>query len=234
MRFTAATTAAASLALASVAGAELINLTPADINGGDTTTTQFSNADLTLTPFVGGVQDTFNANAVRLGIDDNGTNDAAFSDAPGTDADETLVFDFADMAGLTQISYDFSRAQGPLETDGVTISGFLFDPNASLTGPDESTYDQSTINYDVATGTLQLLIPGGDFGNPDVTLQLGSAAASAGQTLTLSVQDSVQAGAQFAILGIQYDNNVTSIPEPTSAALLALAGIPMLSRRRRA
>ena len=226
-------TAAATLALAGVAGAELINLTPADINGGDTTTAQFSDGDLTLTPYVGGVQNTFNNNAVRLGIDGTGTNVNAFNDPDqiaGNANDETLVFEFSATSGLTQISYDFSRARGPLATDGITISGFLFDPMATLVGPASAT-DQSSVSYNAGTGTLQLIIGGGDFVGDDVTLQLNSS-PSTGQTLTLEVHDSVQAGAQFAITGIQY-NNASTIPEPTSVALLGLAGLPLITRRRR-
>lgn len=191
-------------------------LTPGEINGLDTMTDQFSDGSLTLTPFVGGVQSTFNGNAARLGIDEQGTNNNAFND-PDTDPtngnEETLEFIFASGIGLSQIAYDFSRADGPGPDDGVFITGFLADPLVSFTLADEP-FSSSllTTSFDSGTGTVELDIPGGLFNGDDIQVNFGRPAASEGQTLVLSVTDTTQAGAQLAITSISYDNDFDPLP----------------------
>jgi hypothetical protein len=217
-------------AIPSAAKADIVNLTPTDIHGDDTTTVQFSNADLTLTPFVGGVQNTFNGNADRLGIDGQGSNDNAFNDqdtTAGNGDDETLEFVFASNAGLAGISWDFSRADGPLATDGVNISGFLVDPMASFTG-------DAGVVATYSGGVLNLQLSGAEFKNPDTFMTLGVTGASAGQTLVLSVNDSTQGGAQLAITGMSYDNMTTAVPEPSSMALIGFAVVGLMASRKRA
>ena len=119
---------------AASSSAAVVTLLPADINGLDTTTASFSNVDVPLTPFVGGVASTFNgvptvteaAAAARLGIDGLGTNNNAFNDpdsTAGNGNDETLQLAFSATSALTGLTWDFARADGPLATDGVRISG---------------------------------------------------------------------------------------------------------------
>ncbi|MEO1584253.1 MAG: hypothetical protein AAFR96_06740 [Planctomycetota bacterium] len=220
----------AALFTTSAASAQIVTLTPDLINLGDTNTASFSDGDLTLTPFIGANPATFNDNASRLGIDGQGTNDQAFND-PDTDPnngnEEMLQFAFSANSGLTQVAWDFSRA------DNVSISGFLADPGASFSGqfsdPNGVEPDLSAI-YDAQTGTLSFSLPFNiAFGGNQGFLDLSNPAASAGATLMLSVTDTVEAGAQLAIRSLSYNN---AVPAPsTAAAAVLLAGT--LARRRR-
>lgn len=216
--------------LAGSAAASIVTLTPGQINGEDTNTAVFDNGDVIMRALIGGSTATFNASAARLGIDDQGTNANGFND-PDTDPnngnEEMLQMEFSANAGLTQLSWDFSRASN------VEISGFLADPGASFSGqfqdPNGVVPDLSS-TYDALTGTLSFALPFNiAFGNNDGFLDLANAAASAGATLTLKVSDIDQAGAQLAITSISYDNNV---PAPAGVAVLAGAGA-LLARRRR-
>lgn len=194
---------------ASLAQAAPVSLTPSQINGEDTTTTIFSDGDITLTPLVGNTPSTFNGGAVRLGIDEQGTNNNAFND-PDTDPnngnEEKLQMVFAASAGLTGLSWDFSRVDGPGANDGVIISGFTADPLASTSGA-----GTLSTTYDAATGTLNLQVSNA-FVDADGILTLGNPAASAGQTLLMTVTDTTQANAQLAITGITYENSVPTGP----------------------
>jgi hypothetical protein len=221
---------AAAAGLAGSASASIVTLTPGDINGEDTNTAVFDNGDVIMRALIGGAAATFNGNAARLGIDDQGTNANGFND-PDTDPnngnEEMLEMAFSSTAGLTQMSWDFSRAAN------IEISGFLSDPGASFSGqfqdPNGVEPDLSA-TYDALSGTLSFALPFNiAFGNNDGFLDLANAAASAGATLTLKVTDVNEAGAQLAITSISYDNNV---PAPAGAALLAGAGLFVARRRR--
>jgi hypothetical protein len=122
---------AAAAGLAGSASASIVTLTPGDINGEDTNTAVFDNGDVIMRALIGGAAATFNGNAARLGIDDQGTNANGFND-PDTDPnngnEEMLEMAFSSTAGLTQMSWDFSRAAN------IEISGFLSDPGASFSG----------------------------------------------------------------------------------------------------
>ncbi|WP_411847423.1 hypothetical protein AAFN60_08870 [Roseibacillus persicicus] len=195
-----------------------ITLTPGTINNQDTTTASYTDSHVTLTPFIGNAPSTFNASAVRLGIDGAGTNDNAFND-PDTDPangnEEKLQMEFEANAGLTSISWDFSRADGPGPNDGVIISGFSADPAASTSGA-----GTLSTSYDAATGTLKLQITNG-FVDADGTLTLANPAASAGQTLTMAVTDTTQAGAQLAITSFSYEDDVPANPPVIAEGLPA-------------
>ena len=195
-----------------VTSADTVTLTPADINGEDTTTTQFSDGSITLTPFIGDTPATFNGAADRLGIDENGTNDNAFNDPdidPGNNNDERLEFQFAANTGLSRLSWDFSRADGM--GGGIFITGFTSNPGATFEG--NSNDYGATIDYNDSTGTLNFQIFVGGFDDFDGELVLANPQASAGQTLVLSVADIDQAGAQLAITGITYQCNTDQFNE---------------------
>ena len=225
------TTACLVLGLANLASAAIISLTPTNIHGDDTNTASFSNGDITITPFVHNgtefVQDTFNAQPARLGIDNNGTNNNAIADADtvvGNAGDEALEFIFAADRGLSRISYDFSRADGPGPNDGAVITGFTQNPGVSFSVSDPNLFAV----YDAGAGSVRLNIPGQLFGGAVVDVNFASLAASNGQTLLLTVNDTTQAGPQLAIRGIAYG----TIPEPSTLALIGL-GLPMLVRHRK-
>ncbi len=206
--------------------AEIITLTPSDINGGETSTSMFSNGELSLIPLQGTTPATFNANAARLGIDDFGTNANAFNDSdtdPNNGNEERLEYIFNSTSGLNSISYDFSRADGTTPDDGVIISGFLSDPGVTFSVSDPDL----TATYDGA-GSVRLNIPGSLFGGTDVVVGFNPN-SSAGQTLVMSVTDTDQAGAQFAITEISYNNMV---PEPQSLLLIGLGSLLICGYRR--
>lgn len=199
-----------------------VSLTPGDINGNDTTTASFTNDDVVFTPLQGSTPITFNGNDLRLGTDDFATNQNAFND-PDTDPnngnEEKLQMEFSATSGLTQLTWDFSRADGPGPNDGVIISGFVADPLATLDGA----VANSSVSY--ADGVLNLQLGGADFGNPDGILNLASPAASAGQTLTLVVTDTTLANAQLAITGISYEDDVQVSPPVIATGLAATGNI---------
>ncbi|MEM6328976.1 MAG: PEP-CTERM sorting domain-containing protein [Planctomycetota bacterium] len=218
--------------VASSSHAAIISLTPTDIHNDDTTTSLFSDGDLTLTPLrrdaMGVFQvDTFNGNATRLGIDDNGTNNNAFNDGDqivGNEGEEGLEFIFSAIAGLESISYDFSRADGPGPDDGVVISGFLADPEVTFSLSNPTLFAV----YDAMAGSVRLNIPGPLFSGTVVEVGFTNLQASLGQTLLLTVNDTTQAGAQLAIRGIAYE----VVPEPATGLLMLLAAPLALLRRK--
>ena len=212
--------------VASSSEATTITLTPTDIHGDDTNTASFTDGNLTLTPTIGAGPTTFNGNPARLGVDGVGTNNNAFND-PDTDPnngnEEILTYEFATDVGLSQIAYDFSRADGPGAADGVVFTGLLSNPNVTFSVSDPNLFAV----YDVGTQSVRLNIPGQLFGGALVEVNFAPS-ASAGQTLTMTTIDTTQAGAQLAIRSISY----TVIPEPTTATIAGIALVVGLVRRR--
>lgn len=221
---------AGSLVASASLSAEVITLLPPAIHGNDTTTASFTNGDITLTPTRGGVSTgvTFNANPTRLGIDGfDGSNPNAFSepdDVFGSADDEGLIFDFASNAGLTQIAFDFATFGGTNPTDGLRISGFTSDPQATLTGFGAAAAGTSLT---FADGVLTLLFPA-SFGGADTFINLGSPLASAGQQLVMTIGDSLPAAAQLPILSISYEDSDLDQDGVDDAVEIGLGGDPTL------
>lgn len=222
-----------TVAIAMAAEGATINLTPTDIHGGDTNTASFSDGSLTLTPLVhdgtGFVQDTFNGNPTRLGIDNNplGTNNNGFTDGDlivGNAGDEALEYAFAPGVGLSRVSYDFSRADGPGPNDGVVFSGFTSNPVVSL-----SVSDPNLFAIWNGVDSVRVNIPGSLFSGALVDINFTNPAASDGQTILMTTNDTTQTGAQLAIRGIAY----ATIPEPTALTLCGLFAVVGAARRRR-
>jgi hypothetical protein len=211
------------LALISLSEGAIIPLTPANIHLNNTNTASFMDAGVTLTPILGSTPSTFNGSGY-LGMDTPGTNVDSFNDPdqdPNNGNEEKLQFAFAPAAGLTQITYDSSRADGSGPSDGVIISGFAANPNVTFTrGGATFTNANLFAVYNAASGTLRLNIPGALFSGTLTAINFDPA-ASAGKTLLMSVTDTTQAGAQFAIRGISYDNNVPVLPPVITTRLPA-------------
>lgn len=237
---------AASILTAGANGASVVTFSAAEINGGDTDTTSFTDADglVTITPTIGGSSTipgtmtavTFNSVAARLGVDGNGSNNGSFNSAPLGAAGaspanmaafqgvEGLTLDLGANAGLAGFSYDFSVF--PIADGGLLISGFTADPLAMFSG----NVAGSTASFDSGTGTLQVITP--NFTNDNDTILSLSAAASLGQTLVFTVGGVNSPGGpatQFAATSF----SVEAIPEPSSALFLGLAGLAGLVRRKR-
>ncbi|MEO0529836.1 MAG: hypothetical protein AAF266_04575 [Planctomycetota bacterium] len=206
-------------------------LSPEDINGADSNTISFADSGVTLTPLQAGTPATFNGGTARLGIDDFGTNVNAFND-PDTDPnngnEEELRYEFATNTGLSQLVYDFSRADGDGPDDGVVFSGFVSDPGVtfSIGGAPVSEIDLFAV-YDAGAGSVRLNIPGRLFGGTQYEVNFDPA-ASAAQTLLMRTTDTTQGGAQLAIRSISY----TVLPEPTAFAPFAVAAAGLAARVR--
>lgn len=217
-------------AIAASGQAATINLTPTDIHADDTTTVSFSDGSLSLTPLVhdgtGFAATTFNGNAARLGIDEQGTNNNAFNDGDlivGNAGDEALEFDLEPGFGLSQVSYDFSRADGPGANDGVVFSGFTANPIVTF-----SVANPNLFAVWDGVDSVRVNIPGSLFGGVTTNINFNSS-ASEGQTILMTVNDTTQAGAQLAIRGIAY----STVPEPTTLSLCGLVAAVGAARRRR-
>jgi hypothetical protein len=197
------------------------------IIGTDTTNqTTFTTSDglVTLNPFASGlVPGTFGANASFIGIA-GGSNANGVDDGDGdpltTFDREALEIVLDATVGLSQITFQFTRVNGPLPTDGVQISGFTSDPGVSFSG------GTGSVSYD-GSGSVFVNHPWN--GATVTTVDFSSLGASAGQTLTLAANDSDEAGPQAVIGSISYQ----VIPEPSTLALVGLGlGAAWLCRRR--
>lgn len=197
----------ATLGASSLSGA-VVNLTPGQINGLSSTTANFSNGNVTLTPLQGTTPATFNGNAARLGIDDFGTNANAFNDPDNiaTNANgEKMRMVFNATSGLTRLGWDFSFGR-------VTLSGFAFDPGATLSGGSGANLANAPVTY--SNGTLTITFQGNsEFIGEDGFLNLAAPAASAGRTILLETSASTAANSQLAITALSYEDSVTgSVP----------------------
>lgn len=159
---------------------------------------------MTLTPFIGATPATFNDSANWLGIDDQtGTNPAAFNDLdtdPDNGNEEQLQIQFQANAGLTEITWQWSRADGP--NGGVEISGFDHNPCASLGG----VVIGQPVTYNETTKTVRFEIPGALWSGNTGSVSFADSGASQGQTLMVKVYDADQAGAQFSVASLSYDD----------------------------
>ncbi len=106
----------------------------------------------------------------------------------------------------------------------MVISGFLSDPGVTF-----STADANLFAVYNGAGSVRLNIPARCLAEHYVTVGFPNLAASLGQTLFMTVNDTTQAGAQIAIRGISY----TTIPEPSALALAWLVAAPLVWRRKR-
>lgn len=213
---------AGTFAASTTLPAVVVDLLPSAIHNDDTTTASFTNGEITLTPTRGGVSEgiTFNANPVRLGIDEfggQGENAEAFSEADnifGNGNEEGLNLDFNETSGLSEIAFHFSSFGGENPTDGVQISGFQADPQAFLSGFGAGAAG-NTVTFE--DGVLTVIFTNA-FGAAETTLNFPNPAASGGSNLVLTIGDSLPSVAQLAVLRISYENEI--IPDADGDGIL--------------
>jgi hypothetical protein len=152
-----------------------------------------------------------------------GTNGSAVDDGdgdPSTTVDqEALRMQFAAGAGISGISFVFSRADG--DNNGIAISGFLSDPGA-VVGLDPGSADIS-VGFNAGTVLINHPWQGGSVS----TINFSNPGASSGQTLSLVTIDVPEGAPQAAINRIEY------VPEPASAVLGVASALAVAAGVRR-
>lgn len=189
-------------------------------------------AKVTLTPLAaGGGAGVFGATSgCCIGVS-GGTNGSGVDDADGNPATagdrERLDVTLSADVWLNEMGFIFTRANGPLATDGIAISGFLSDPGATLDASAASA--GVTAAYDSGT----LYVNHGWRGGAVSVVSFANSAASLGQTLSIAANDSDEPGPQVVVNRLSY----TVVPEPSTIAVAAVAaalvGARQLTRRRR-
>ena len=216
----AAATVVAMMLSASTASAQVVLINGATtLNQGHSFTT--GDSLLTLTAFNStgpDVDGVLNTNNFAIGVG-TAANPAAIN------MPEALDLTFAATAGLSQLNFQYSFAAGPAATDGIQIAGFLSDPGVTASG---ATFDD--IRWDATRMSVFAEIS--DASGTSRVLDFSNIAASAGQTLRITANDSDSASSQAAIVSLNY----TVVPEPGTYALLAgtlaLSAVALRRRRR--
>jgi hypothetical protein len=216
-----------AVGLASIASnAQATNISHTSIIGGSSS---FTSADgqLTLTPFAaGGGAGVFGSTSgccIGVGGGANGSGIDDVDGNPATTADrERMDISLAGDAVLSNIGFIFTRANGPLPTDGIAISGFLSNPGASLDPAAAAAGITATYNG----GTLY--VNHGWRGGAVSVLSFSHAGATRGQTLSLGSNDSNESKPQVVINNLTYD----VVPEPSTLMLAGLATSLITMRRR--
>jgi hypothetical protein len=188
-------------------------------------TSSFTSADanLTLAPYAaGGGAGTFGSTSgCCIGVS-GGTNGSGIDDVDGnplTTADrERMDISLASDAVLDNIGFIFTRADGPLPTDGIVISGFASNPLATV--------DPASVPATYANGSLY--INHGWRGGAVTTVSFANIGATVGRTLSIEVNDSNQGGPQVVINNLNY----SIVPEPSTLLLGALASLLTFGRKR--
>lgn len=177
---------------------------------------------VSLTPFaLDGSTGAFGATGVDFyGI--QGDNDGAIDEVTtgGVVERERLDVAFSPIAFMAGINFRWTRSDGPLDTDGIELSGFASDPMATVVAGTgiSTTYD---------SGSLFIQHPwnGGDISS----VTFANSNASLGQVISITSNDSDQGNGQTAINLISY----SAVPEPAAATCLTLIGLGTFIRRRK-
>ena len=209
----------------SAANAVEVIINHANITGGAAIYTS-ADGKMTLTPFAaGGGAGTFGATSgCCIGVH-GGANNGAIGDADGSPITvndrEWIDVTLAGDAALAEIGFIFTRANGPLPTDGIVISGFASDPLASL---DPAAAAGVTASFDSG----MLYVNHGWRGGAVSMVSFANSAASLGQTLSIEANDSDEPAPQVVINTLSY----TVVPEPASLVLAGVAAALLIKRRK--
>jgi hypothetical protein len=133
-----------------------------------------------------------------------------------------MDIDLASDAGLTTIGFIFTRADGPLPTDGIVISGFASDPAASL-DPAAAAVGV-TANYNSGALYVNHAWRGGAVS----VVSFGNLAASLGQIISIGANDSNEIRPQVVVNSMSYE----TIPEPSTLLLAGLAAVFAVMKRK--
>lgn len=188
----------------------------------------YASADgkITLTPFAtGGGAGVFGSTSgCCIGVQ-GGANNSAIGDADGSPLTvgdrEWINVALASDAALTDIGFIFTRANGPLATDGIVISGFASNPMAAL--DPAAAAAGVTATFDAGS----LYVKHGWRGGAVSMVSFANSAASLGQTLVIGSNDSGEPAPQVVINTLSY----AVVPEPASLALASLAAAFIIRRR---
>lgn len=206
--------------------AQAVTISHNDITGGSSS---FTSADgkLTLTPYAaGGGPGVFGATSgCCIGVS-GGANSAGIDDLDGspvtTNDRESMDIALASDAVLSSIGFIFTRANGPLPTDGIVISGFASDPGVTLDPAAAAAGVAATYN----SGTVY--VNHGWRGGAVSMVSFANAAASRGLTLSLEANDSDEVRPQVVVNNLSY----VAVPEPGSLLLAGLAAVCLARRSR--
>lgn len=204
--------------------ADAATISHTNITGGSSS---FTSADgkLTLTPLAaGGGAGVFGATSgCCIGVN-GGANSGGVDDIDGspitTNDRERMDIGLASDAVLTSIGFIFTRANGPLPTDGIVISGFSTNPGASLDSAAATAGITATYN----SGTVY--VNHGWRGGAVSVVSFANATASRGQLLSIESNDSNEMNPQVVVNNLSY----AVVPEPST---LLLAGLAMVFVTRR-
>jgi hypothetical protein len=153
----------------------------------------------------------------------NGSGIDDIDGSPLTAADrERMDIGLASDAVLDNIGFIFTRANGPLPTDGIVIGGFASDPGALLDPAAAAAGVTATYNG----GTVY--VNHGWRGGAVSVVSFANAAASRGQTLSLESNDSDEIRPQVVMNNLNY----TVVPEPSTLMLAGLAAACCIRRVR--
>lgn len=215
MTFRTLSAAFAACLMASIAHAQPVTITGADTAG---LTAPFTDGSITIAPLgIGGVPVDFGPSETFIGPFGN-LNNNAINDGDGdpltTDDSDSMEITLAAGAGLTQIEYSFTRA------NPIVLSGFTSDPLASFgLNPSGANF----IAYNAPNNSLEIYH--NSFAGATTQINFANSSASAGETISATVFDYIQAGPQLAFTSFTYDTPVSIVAADIAGDVDGINGV---------